>query len=289
MIVEVLSIWYGIVCMLSWGCGDFLAKRIVGSVGYYRLLLYTQLVGLAPTLLLLTGFTFQLPSSLRTIALIVGTGVCSFSALFFFYKGLALGNASIISPVASTCAVVAIALSFAILGETLSIPQVLCIAFVLIGIIGLSMRFDSSGRSNLGISYALGSTFFAGLNAILIKLISVDIGQIGTLFFNRIVLTLILLIILPFFENQSPTNIHRTVPLNVIIAVGLAEFVGYLAFIVGLDIGFVSIVTPISSASPTVTVVLAQGFLKETLTQTQKISVVLVILGIILLSLMSSI
>ena len=288
MIVEVVSIWYGVVCMLSWGFGDFLVKRIVGSIGYYRLLLYTQLVGLAPVFLLLTGFTLQLPSSLRTIGLIVGTGVCSFSALFFFYKGLAVGKASIITPVASTWAVVAMALSFAILGETLNLPQVLCIALVLTGIISLSMRSSSSGRSNLGITYALGCTFFAGLNAVLLKLVSVDIGEIGTLFFNRVFLTLILLVILPFFENPSPRDVHRTVPVKAIVVVGLTEFLGYLAFIFGVGVGIVSIVTPISSASPVVTIVLAQVFLKETLTQTQKMAIVLVILGIVLLSILSS-
>jgi uncharacterized membrane protein len=76
-------------------------------------------------------------------------------------------------------------------------------------------------------------------------------------------------------------------PLKTVVVVGLLEFVGYLAFIVGIGVGVVSIVAPISSASPTVTVLLAQVFLKERLAQIQKVAVVLVILGILLLSVAS--
>jgi drug/metabolite transporter (DMT)-like permease len=98
VIVEIISIGYGVVSMVGWGFGDFMAKRVVGPLGYYRLLLYVQLVGLAPLFLLAAMFTPQVPSSPKTILLILATGICSVSALFFFYKGLTVGKASIITP-----------------------------------------------------------------------------------------------------------------------------------------------------------------------------------------------
>jgi len=289
MIVEIVSIGYGVVSMVGWGFGDFIAKRIVAPLGYYRLLLYIQLVGLAPLFLLAAIFTPAVPSSPRTIALILATGICSVSALFFFYKGLTVGKASIITPVASTSAIVAIALSFAILGETLSLPQIICIALVLAGILVVSMRGNSERGSGEGVPYAVACMFSAGLNSILIKLVSMDIGEIGTLFFNRVLVTLILLMLLPFFGNPFSRDIQRKVPLKTIVTAGLTEFAGFFGFIVGIGVGIVSIIAPISSASPAVTVVLAQVFLKERLIRIQKVAVVSVILGIALLSILSSV
>lgn len=289
MIVEIISIGYGVVSMFGWGFGDFFAKRLVAPLGYYRLLLYIQLVGLAPLFLLAAIFTPPVPSSPRTIALILATGICSVSALFFFYKGLTVGKASIITPVASTSAIVAMALSFAILGETLSLPQIMCIALVLAGIIVVSMRSNSDGRSDEGIPYAVACMLSAGLNSILIKLVSMDIGEIGTLFFNRVLVTLILLMVLPFFGNPFSRDFRRKVSFKTIVTAGLTEFAGFFGFIVGVGIGIVSIIAPISSASPAVTVILAQVFLKERLVRIQKVAVVSVILGIALLSILSSV
>ncbi len=288
MLVEVISISYGVVSMVGWGFGDFMAKRIVGPLGYYRLLLYIQLVGLVPLFLLAALFTPPVPSSLRTISLILATGVCTVLSYSFFYKGLTLGKASIISPVVSTSAIVAMVLSFAILGERLNLMQIGCIAMVLVGILVISMKPDSFGRPEKGIVYAVACVLSAGLNSILIKLVSTDIGGFGTLFFNRILVTLLLVILLPFFRDSFSVGIPGENSLKTIIVIGLAEFMAGLSFVVGVSVGIISIIAPVSSASPAVTVVLAQVFLKERLVRVQKIAVVLAILGIVLLSILSS-
>jgi len=275
--------------MVSWGSGDFFAKKIVGSLGYYKLLLYTQLIGLAPLLVLAAVFTPPLPSSLRTIALIVAIGICYFLSLFSLYRGLSIGKVSIITPVASTWAVLAMAFSFMFLGETLTLSQIFCAALIVVGVILASMRSSSVAQSSSGVVYALACMFFSGLNAIFLKLVSMDIGEVGTVFFSRIVVTLILLMAIPFVGTSVRRNVCNRFPLKTVTVIGLSEFIGHLGFIVGIGVGIVSIVTPISSASPAVTVILVQMFLKEELIRLQKIAVTLVIIGIILLSVLSGI
>jgi len=287
--VEIISISYGVVSMVGWGFGDLMAKRIVGPLGYYRLLLYIQLVGLVPLFLLAALFTPPVPSSLRTMSLILATGVCTVLSYSFFYKGLAVGKASIISPIVSTSAIVAMVLSFAILGERLNLMQIGCIAMVLVGILVISMKPDSFGRPEKGIVYAVACVLSAGLNSILIKLVSMDIGGLGTLFFNRILVTLLLVILLPFFRNSFSIDTPGGNSLKTIVVIGLAEFMAGLSFVFGVSVGIVSIIAPVSSASPAVTVVLAQVFLKERLVRVQKIAVVLAILGIVLLSILSNV
>jgi drug/metabolite transporter (DMT)-like permease len=148
VIIEVISIGYGVCSMIGGGFGDFLAKRTLGTVGPHRLMLYTQLLCLALAFPLVAAFPRPIPSSPTTIALIMATGICSFSALFFFYGGLALGKASIVTPIVSSSSVVAIALSFAILGETLTLPQTLCIAATVAGALIITGKSHSSARLN---------------------------------------------------------------------------------------------------------------------------------------------
>lgn len=287
MMVEMASVGYGTLAMAGWGCGDFMAKRLVAPLGYYRVLLYTQLVGLVPLFLLAAMFPPPLPSSPTAMALIVGT-MCSVSSLFFFYKALSLGKASIITPVASTSAIVAMALSFVILGETLTMLQIMCLALVVTGILFLSRTRSNSGElREKGLPYALGCMITAGLNSILIKFLSYHLGDIGTLFFNRVLATVILLVIFQSYRKKFTQKTKNNVSLKVIVATGLIEFLGYFGYIVGVSVGLVSIVAPVSSASPAVTVLLAQTFLREELLQIQKLAIVFVTLGIVLLPILS--
>jgi len=290
MIAELVSVGYGILSMFGYGFGDFLSKRVLKGVGYYRLLVYSQLVGLAPILLLGAVFTPSVHLSLTTIALVIAAGVCSFFALFFFYKGLEAGKASVITPVFSAYAIVAIVLSFAVLGETLSLSQIACIAVTLVGVLTITVRSDSGEQSNAGIPYALGSMLSAGLGSVLIKLVSEDIGEISTFFYNRVLTVLALVVVgsLLFRSNFRSRAHNGGFPVKSIILVGLAEFVGFFSFVFGVGVGMVSIVAPLSSASPVVTVVLAQTFLRERLAQIQKFAVIQVIVGILLLSIAST-
>ena len=289
MIIELLSLGYGVLSMISFGFGDFFSKRVMVGVGYLRLLVYSQLVSLVPVLLLGATFTMSVPS-LTTIILVIASGVCSFSALFLFYKGLEEGKASVITPVFSAYAIVAIVLSFVVFGEVLSFWQIACVAMTLIGVFTITLMSDSGEHVwSSGVPYALGSMFSAGVGSVLIKLVSEDIGGIAALFFNRLLAVVTLAVVgVIFIRNHPRSRANEGFPIKSIILIGLAEFAGFSSFVFGLDIGMVSLVTTLSSASPAVTVVLAQVFLRERLFKIQKFATVLVILGILLLSIAST-
>jgi drug/metabolite transporter (DMT)-like permease len=289
MIVELISVAYGIISMVGFGFSDFLSKRVVSGVGYFRLAMYTQLVALAPVLLLGVIYTPHVPSSPTSIAPIIASGICSFSALFFFYKGLETGKASIIVTVFSAYAIVAIVLSFAAFGEVLSLPQIACVAVTLIGVLTITFRSDSPERSNAGIPYALASMLSAGSGAVLIRAVSNEIGEIASLFFNRIITVCALMVVgALFLRSHLRSRTREEFPVKSIVLIGLAEFAGFFSFVFGVSGGMVSLVATVSSASPAVTVVLAQAFLKERLIRSHKYAVVLVLVGILLLSIAST-
>jgi len=91
-----------------------------------------------------------------------------------------------------------------------------------------------------------------------------------------------------FLRSQLRSRDHGEFPVKSIVLIGLTEFVAFFAFVVGVSTGMVSLVATLSSASPAVTVVLAQTFLRERLTKIHKVAVLVVIAGILLLSAVST-
>jgi uncharacterized membrane protein len=68
---------------------------------------------------------------------------------------------------------------------------------------------------------------------------------------------------------------------------GLIDVSAFFAWYLGLRVGLVSIVTPIATSSPAVTVLLAHLFLQERVRPHQRIGIFAIISGIILLSVIS--
>jgi uncharacterized membrane protein len=127
------------------------------------------------------------------------------------------------------------------------------------------------------------------LGAVLIRAVSNNVGEIASLFFNRVIAVLAVIIFgALFLRSHLRSGTREGFPVKSIILIGLAEFAAFFSFVVGVSVGVVSLVATLSSASPVVTVVLAQTFLKERLNKSHRYAVVLVIAGILLLSIAST-
>ena len=72
--------------------------------------------------------------------------------------------------------------------------------------------------------------------------------------------------------------------ISFIVAIGLLEGIGLLFFGLGVTQIYTAIVTPISSAYPMITIILARIFFKETIELSNKIGVVAVLAGLVLLA-----
>jgi uncharacterized membrane protein len=131
--------------------------------------------------------------------------------------------------------------------------------------------------------------FSAGLGAVVIRAVSNDVGEIASLFFNRIIAVCALVVFgALFLRSHLRSGVREGFPVKSIVLIGLGEFAGFLSFVVGVSGGVISLVATLASASPAVTVVLARAFLKETLSRSHWYGVVLVIAGILLLSIAST-
>jgi len=283
LFIEAESLGFALLSMLGWGYGDFYVKSTTRYIPFYQLLRYVQVVGLVPVLVLGIIFRPPLPSSLVTVVLIVAGGLLQFLNVFFSYKSMSVGKASIVSPIASSSAIVSVTLAIAILGERLSIMQIACIVVVLLGILAVaSTRARRDDHSLAGVQYALVSAVTGGVYSVMIKLIAQDVGAIGTLVFVRSLVVVILFSLYPFLANGRTRK--ASLSISTVLVAAVCGFLGFSGRIIGTSIGLVSIVAPVSSASPAVTVMLSQILLKERLDRNQRIGTALVTVGIVLLA-----
>ena len=86
---------------------------------------------------------------------------------------------------------------------------------------------------------------------------------------------------------SSPAKKGISFPKNVallMIVIGVLEAVAYFSYGAGIASEFTAIVAPIAASFPIITIILARIFFKEVMETNQKIGVVSVLTGLILLS-----
>lgn len=273
--------------MFGFGVADFMAKAILNKVSAFRTVLISQSIGSVLYVFLTLVYDLALPEmSLLLLALLSGS--LSAVVLFSFYKALSIGKASLVSPVSSCLTVVAVVLSFLILGETLTGPQIIVVASVFLGmmLVAFETSVTKSASSNMSMLFALVVVFVGGANTIIQKLIAASGHYLLGFCLTRLVMVGFLFSLMPLFGRETTTarvpRMHMKMAL-----LGVLDVTAFFAWFMGLGQGLVSIVTPIANSSPTITIILAHIFLRERVLLHQRIGIVTIILGVVFLSAIS--
>jgi len=282
------SILLGIVSMVGFGVSDFIAKALLTKANVIRTALISQGIGSLLYLAAALAYDRALPSvSLLSLALF--SGALSGAILCAYYVALSLGKASLVAPIFSCLTVVAVVLSFLILGETLTPMELSAIAIVFVGIVLVAYegKTGSADRSRkLSVIVALSAAILAGANLILQKWIAVS-GHYLTGFFLTRISAVALMVPLAQMPGQERHSVEVSTGWWKLALLGLIDVSAFFAWYLGLRVGLVSIVTPIATSSPAVTVVLAHLFLKERVRSHQRIGIIAIISGIVFLSAIS--
>lgn len=280
------SIVLGIFAMLGFGVADFIAKTILSNRNAIRTALVSQAMGTVLFLAVSLLYDPVLPN-LTVVYLALISGFLSAGVLCSYYLALGLGKASVVAPIASCLNVVAILLAIWILGETLTAFQLLVITLVFVGI--LLVAFDRPGRKDsarkISIILALFAALLGGGNVIIQKLIAVGGHYLMGFLLTRIFMLGFILPLTPVIRDGRTMSVSRSY--RKLGLLGLIDVSGFFCWYIGLRIGLVSIVTPIAMSSPAVTVVLAHIFLSERVRLHQRIGIVAIIAGIVVLSAIS--
>jgi transporter family protein len=272
--------------MLGFGVADFIAKTILSRTNALRTALISQSIGTLLYLGVAIVYDLAVPDNTLLFLTLI-SGALSAVVLSSYYLALSMGKASLVSPITSCLNVVAVVLSLLVLGETLTGPQLSVIAAVFCGII--LVAFDRSGNEssrNVSILFALLAALLGGGNVIIQKWIAESGHYLMAFFLTRVFMLCFMLPFMPLLGRNKQST-EKPVSYQKMGLLGLIDVSGFFAWYIGLREGLVSVVTPIVTSCPAVTVILAHLFLNERVRLHQRVGIATIIAGIVILSAIS--
>jgi len=281
-----LGILFGIIAMLCWGISDFFAAMAARKTSVISTLFWSQTAGTLMLILIYPLF-FKIPAvSFTIIMLILASAFLNIAALLGFYKGMQIGSVSIISPIASAYSAVTVILSLLFLDEKLNALQAAGIFLAISGAVLTSFRLHDLLKLNFrnsaaGVKYGLIALFSWGIFFVLVGIL---VKNMGWLLPPLIIKTMGIFYMLSYAgASRKKISFPKNAALFIIL-LGVLETVGFLSVGAGMGFEQISIVAPVSSTYPLITIILAQIFFKEIIDINQKVGIAVVLLGLVLLS-----
>jgi transporter family protein len=275
--------------MFGWGIYDFLGGVYTKQIGPFKSFFWSQLAGSLSTLLLISVFTISLNVSVLVMVLLPIAAILYSAGYLFFFKGLEIGNVSIVAATMNLWAVFTMLFAFLFMGQRLSIIQLLGVIMIISGVALASLNWDDIRKQKFQLSSGVKETvigaFFFGIFWNISEFITEEIGWLFTTLFVKLgivlfLLTFTLLIKRELDLSKASTKTKYMVSLMGIVEAGAVAIVNY-----GLTIGDAILITPIASALSIVTIMLAIIFLKDKVTKLQGIGILVAITGIIVTAL----
>jgi drug/metabolite transporter (DMT)-like permease len=270
-----MGLAFGLASSLVWGTADFL-----GGVYTRRLTLAAVTVGsqIAGLLALLVATPFIGDIDTRSVEIGLAAGACGAIGLSAFYRALATGTISIVSPVSACGALVPVGLALAT-GER---PGALALAGSAVGLAGAvlasvhEIRGDHpAARSSMGLAVLAalgigGFLWFLGRAA--------DGGHTLSALLGARFGSLALLGIGVALTRSSIAIPWSEVP--AVAFIGLLDTSANGLFAVAIQHGYITVVSVLGSEYPVATVILAHAFLGERIARPQIVGVALALTGV---------
>jgi drug/metabolite transporter (DMT)-like permease len=277
----VLPIALALGSSLVYGVSDFLGGLKSRSLPLLSVLLVSQ----ASALLLLATYVVvrgEGPPD-GTFLLYGGiAGLCEAVGVAAFYRGLAGGVMSIVSPIAATAPVVPVAAAI-ILGELPSPLQGLGIALALAGIAIISLEPGGRGMSReLAPSVVFGLLTALGFGGFLVAMDAASEGGVSwALLMAR--LAAAGAFSAAFLLSRARLGV-RPAELPVLVLIGVLIIAADSMYAVASTKGLLSVVAVLSSLYPVVTILLARYYLQERLGRHQQLGAIASLSGAIVIS-----
>ncbi|MEK7641705.1 MAG: DMT family transporter [Patescibacteria group bacterium] len=264
-----IGILLSIVAMLSWGFGDFLIQKNTRKIGNWETLFFITFFGAV----VLLPFCFR-----EVIAVLsdLGNGgmtlliacVTLFIAAIVDFEALRQGKLAVIEPVWSFEIPVTSALAFFILGEKVTVLELILVALLVVFLILVSFnqnRFSKKFLLEKGVVLAfvgalfMGSAnFFVGWGARLTDPVTIN-------FIVDAFLMLICLAVLLFRGNYKKTVSDMKNNLGTLLPMSIADKVAWLAFAGAMVLAPIAISTALSQSYIIIAVILGMTINKEKL------------------------
>ncbi len=258
-----------------WGTADFLGGVFTRRLGLAPVVVVSQLAGLA-VLAAATAVTGAFDE--RAFLLGMAAGVCGAVGIAAFYRALATGTISIVSPVSACGALVPVGLSLAA-GERPGSLALAGSAIALAGAVLASVHEYAGDHPAARSSIVLAATAALGIGGFLFFLGHAARGghSLPALLGGRSA-SVPLLVAGALVTGSSMRLPQAEIPL--VAGIGLLDVGANALFAAAAQRGYLSIVSVLGSEYPVVTVLLAQTILHERISRPQKAGIALALVGV---------
>jgi uncharacterized membrane protein len=258
-----------------WGTADFLGGIFTRRLSLAPVVVVSQLaglVGIAAALAVAGGFDG------RAFALGMAAGVCGAVGIAAFYRALATGTISIVSPVSACGALVPVVLAL-VDGERPGALALAGCAIALTGAVLASVHEYAGDHPAARSSVVLAATAALGIGGFLFLISHASRGghALPALLGGRTA-SLSLLVLGSLAAGRSMRLARADVP--AVAGIGLLDSGANALFVAAAARGYLSVVSVLGSEYPVVTVVLAQTLLGERVSRPQAAGIALALAGV---------
>jgi len=284
--------WFvlAILSAFLWGFASVFIKLSTPKLGVTRI---ASLVVIVEGMLYFAGFFFWHNNTAIDLEYGGLAAVSAFAGIFAylcFFESVVDGQVAIVGTISAAYPCLTVISALAFLSESLSAGQAVGVVAIICGIIALSYERNPRSRYSVprrSFFFALLAFVFWGLWSLTAKIAVSKIG-VGNVFGFYVISSVTMPLAYMWFRRirHGPLNVEKPAWISWVFGgAGLALNVsGTLVFTFALSMGLASLVVPISSAYPLVTVTLALLLLGEKLNRLQLAALACVITGLLMIA-----
>ncbi|MFH1222210.1 MAG: DMT family transporter [Candidatus Micrarchaeota archaeon] len=281
------GILFAIAAMLFWGIADFVLMMAIRKTSSFKAFFWNQTIATVIFLLAIPFILPLAPMSPWILLLLVANGFLAAASFFVFCKALDAGPLSLVSPVSASFGVLTLLLGIIFLHEVPTLLQLAGIVIAIIGLILASFKLQELLKVKLhlasdGLKYAFLAMIAWAVFYILLDPLIASIGWLQTIVFLS-VFAFIFILLYAFWKKEQVSVPLSDIP--ILAGAGVLGVLAYSFYGIGVTTEITSIVAPVTSLYPMVTVLLAWIFLKEKIEWNQAIGIALIIIGLVVLAL----
>lgn len=240
-------------------------------------------------LVLLTVVALTVGGQISTPAVLWGllAGVCQAFGVWWFYAALGSGPIAVISPLTAVLvAAVPVGVGVA-LGERPSVLAGVGVVLALVAVVLVSRQAegpaDADGLHRFTVRVAwltVGSGVAFGMNFVVLDQVPVAAG-LWPLVFGRLAATAIVVVAAALTANLV---LERGVPLRLALLAGVLDTVANAATLLALHSGLLSLTGVLVALYPAATVLLAIAVLRESVTRSQAVGMIVALAAVALIA-----
>jgi len=283
-----VGVLFGLGAAITWGCADYVAATAGRRVGSASVVLGFHVVAtvlLAGAVLASGSLAGVTAGDLPFFVLVGAIGWGSYAC---FYRALAIGPISVLSPIVSGYAMVTLLLAIILLDERLGVAAACAVAVSVVGIVlassGLRHIFRIHRVDAHGLLFALAAMFLIGAFVLGVSVKADDLGWLVPVFLARLFSTVFVAAsLMRGGAWRFPDRSSKVI--GALVALAVLDTAGYISFNLGTERSDTAIVAAASAPYAVIPVVAGVLFFHERPTPTEWVGVGFVIAGLVLLGL----